>query len=122
MSTIETIRPASSQNAIDSGINVFFIQNRFSVGRSNKNAIPAFGARCLRRIKPTLRASGVSAISTRSDTGPSAESNRRVAVGGDVRGDEGLVPGKPGRTVARSEPHETATATTTTVAIPVWSR
>ena len=35
------IRPASSQNAIESGIRVSFIQNELTTGSSHRNAIPS---------------------------------------------------------------------------------
>src|SRR4029450_10720336 len=89
MSRIETIRPSASQNAIESGISVSFIQNAPTTGSSHTNAIPSYGERLSRPISPVSRSAGVSATWTSSETGPAAG-----PVGG--RGGAGGVRAPPG--------------------------
>ena len=66
------IRPSSSQNAIESGISVSFIQNVPTTGSSHTNAMPSYGERLSRPISPVWRSVGVSATWTSSETVPSS--------------------------------------------------
>jgi nucleotide-binding universal stress UspA family protein len=70
MSKSATILPFPSQNAIDRGIVVSFIQNASSTGRANANAIPSSGASELRPERPRCWSSCEYATSTFSVAGP----------------------------------------------------
>ena len=52
------MRPSGAMNAIDSGMNVFFIQNPCGSGRSKTNTIPWSGCRLKRCMRPDRAALG----------------------------------------------------------------
>ncbi len=62
------IRPLLFQNAIDSGIDVSFIQNRPRISLVQRNAIPEPGASARLPLRPCASWAGVTAISTRTRT------------------------------------------------------
>jgi hypothetical protein len=97
MSRIDTIRPSSSQNAIESGITVSFIQNVPTTGSSHTNAMPSYGERLSRPISPVWRSSGVSATWTSSETVPSSV---RIDSAADAFGSE----------TSSADPHATTTS------------
>ena len=81
MSRMVWIRPRPSQNAMESGISVFFIQNAPFTGENQRNTIPALDASDLRYISPVRRESMVAAISTRMGIAPAAVRNVSVLMG-----------------------------------------
>jgi hypothetical protein len=63
ISFTSTIRPEASQNAIESGIRVSFIQNAVCTGPSNTNTSPELRANEVRPIRPARRSDSVFATS-----------------------------------------------------------
>src|SRR3990170_2316243 len=74
MSAILTTAPASSMNATESGIRVFFIHMQWRLLSSNTNSMPALGASAARCIRPCMRLANVSASSARMRCMPALRS------------------------------------------------